>query len=102
MTIRDFLREKRSFTEATVTAAMASLAQMIAAGVLGAVKTDLARRFAADRTGKGSYFHLKATAYLLVFFEGGCGSLLIIPRQRCASSSATLKFCSTFAVRSRM
>ena len=79
---------------AAIAAPMAALAEMIAARIFGAKNTNPLRRFAANRASKSGYFHQR------FFFELEGASLLIIPRQRCASASAILKFCSVLAAKS--
>jgi hypothetical protein len=83
---------------AAVAAATAPYAKMIVASILGAVDTDGARRIPADGAGECSRFHYR---FLVPLLEAAGASLLIVPRQRWASSSAILKFSSSLVARSR-
>jgi hypothetical protein len=83
---------KLTFT--AVAAAQASFADMVCAGVLGAIDANVDGRFRADRTVKhsASLTQLRKSGsdrtpahFGLVFFVAGGASLLIIPRHRCAS-----------------
>jgi hypothetical protein len=75
---------------------MATLANVIAARIFRAEHADHARGLPANRASERGYFH----QYFFFFELEEGASLLIIPRQRCASSSAILKFCSVLAARS--
>ena len=83
---------------AAITASPASLTYVIDAGVFGAENADITRPFAANRARKRVWFH----QYFFDVLEAGAGTLLMIARHRCASSSAILKFCSVLDANSRM
>jgi len=93
---RFFLRVTgdRHLAGTAIAATPATLADVVIARVLGAENADGVRGLAADRAGECGYFHQ------YFFFEREGASLLMIPRQRWASSSAILKFCSLLAAKS--
>jgi hypothetical protein len=96
------ISDQAHLAHTTVTALFATLTQMIGAGVFSAGNANVAGIFSADRTREREDFHVDfalSDGYLFVFFEDAC--LLSSARQLCASSSATLKFCSVLVVRSR-
>lgn len=83
---------------AAIAAAATAFTKVINTGILGAQNADVARAFTAYRTGERASFD----QLCLDLREAADGSLLIIPRHRWASWSATLKSCSLLVARSRM
>ena len=80
------------FAGAAIATAVAFIAAVVVAHVLGAVDANLARRLAADATCKGgSLSHSLQFSFLRTGGAAGLGAgacLPSMPRQRCASLSA--------------
>src|SRR5690349_24048839 len=89
----------RHFTLAAIAAALAPLAPVILARVLGTKHADLVGRLPADAARKTRYHRRNHLSVFLPRWTGA-GCFRIVPRQRCASRSATTNSCSFWVARS--